>query len=618
MTPSRRLLAVAAAAVLATAGASPAATVVERRVELAISGDELLETTYLEVAIEEPGDLSAWSEYGFLLDDHIELVSVEARVLGGGRDERIPRRRCREETSTGYGLHTSQSTMVIPFPGLSLGQHLVIEYVRRHRPYFPNHRVILAMDQPQQRLSVTVRGGGGHLRWRLDRADDSIAVEREQPELVLVGRDVPRWDPLVDEPDADCARPVLKLAWDDGGSWQDVGRWYRRLVAEVPRARPAVLERARAVTVGLDDPRRRLEALATEVRRMIRYEAVEVGPGGWIPTPADETLRRGWGDCKDMSELLAELLRAVGIPASLTLVRNGLDGAVDPDFPGTLGFNHCVVAVPAGAVGATADDVTADGFLILDPTMDRGGPTWLSPFLQGQHALVVGDDRIDLVTVPVTAETEGRGLLVAGRLDADGTFSGTATLRLFGSRALAWLAGMRSVEPGRIDQTIRQLLQETIPAASTGTVAWRELAGDVPAVELTAGLTVPGVASGSAARPRLRLDGLDPLPDSVIYDGRTRPVVLTPGVHRSLWQLELPAGWCPARPEDSAEVNPAGSVRRSVTNRDDGVVVVDRLVTVARPWYEPASFDDLKALSVAASHADRRSIRLDCDAPSQP
>lgn len=74
-------MAVAVTAAALATGTAAAATVTERRIELTISGGELIESRRLAVAIEEPGDLAAWSEYGVTLDDHIELESIEARVL---------------------------------------------------------------------------------------------------------------------------------------------------------------------------------------------------------------------------------------------------------------------------------------------------------------------------------------------------------------------------------------------------------------------------------------------------------------------------------------------------------------------------------------------------------
>lgn len=53
------------------------------------------------------------------------------------------------------------------------------------------------------------------------------------------------------------------------------------------------------------------------VRKSVRY----VGQQVEALTPAAETLRRGWGDCTDMAVLLGALLRALGVPVRMRLLR---------------------------------------------------------------------------------------------------------------------------------------------------------------------------------------------------------------------------------------------------------------------------------------------------------
>ena len=58
---------------LAGLSVADAATIVQRRVDLSLDGSGMLERHRLVVRLDESGDLEAWSEYGFGLDDHIDL-----------------------------------------------------------------------------------------------------------------------------------------------------------------------------------------------------------------------------------------------------------------------------------------------------------------------------------------------------------------------------------------------------------------------------------------------------------------------------------------------------------------------------------------------------------------
>ena len=70
----------------------------------------------------------------------------------------------------------------------------------------------------------------------------------------------------------------------------------------------------------------KVAAITTYVQQNVRYQAIEFGPRAMIMNPADQVLANGYGDCKDHSILLYNMLRAVGIPAELSLVNTGGDG----------------------------------------------------------------------------------------------------------------------------------------------------------------------------------------------------------------------------------------------------------------------------------------------------
>ena len=96
----RSLLGICAVALAACCAVTEAATIVERRIDLSLEGPAMVESLHLVVALEEPGDLTAWSEYDIDLDDHVELVRASARVVeaDGQQLEAVPRRRWREES----------------------------------------------------------------------------------------------------------------------------------------------------------------------------------------------------------------------------------------------------------------------------------------------------------------------------------------------------------------------------------------------------------------------------------------------------------------------------------------------------------------------------------------
>lgn len=604
-----------AACLLVAGGPASAATIVERIIDLEISGRSVTERLEMVVSIDEPGDTTAWSKYVFIDDEDIELLSCNASVVGadGAVVRTVRERDYRRETSVGTGLHSSAAATTIPFGPLSVGNRVRIELVRRRAPIFSAHAVVLGADEPQQSLAVRVRGGHPHLRWSLQACEDLVVASETESGLVVSGTDIPAEQHPDYAPDDDSALPMLRLAWNEDPSWAAVGSWFTELVDRTTTSSPTAQELARTLTADATSNRERIMRLSEYAKRTIRYEAVEIGTGGWIPSPADEVLQRGWGDCKDKAQLLRVMLGAVGIPAHLVLLRSGRTGRIDINFPSTLGFNHCIVAVPTDQVETTEDDPVVDGLLFLDPTMDRGHPLWLSPFDQGHWVVVAAGSASRLVQLPIHTSDERRLLMIEGVISDDGRLDGAAVLRLKGARALPWVRDLDSESPQRIEESIRHYLESTVPGADITRVGWMELDDRAPSIHLQASFTVEGFVRGSPARRRIRPAMLTAYPESRELENRTQPVVLSPGVHRTVWRLTLPDGWCEPEPVDLNVRNSVGSLSATVASDDTHHVVIDRTIVIHRWWYGTESLDHLRELSVAESRLSRESVRLTCD-----
>ena len=166
-------------------------------------------------------------------------------------------------------------------------------------------------------------------------------------------------------------------------TWNDVGAWFHGKSLRPQSEGPAEL--AAAVQ---GDVRRQAARL---VQERIRYVAVEVGEGRYLPREPSLVAKRLYGDCKDKSFLLMALLAERDVAAFPVLTRSREGGRIDKSFPSPIQFDHLIVAlqVPA-ATGLPAEIRLRDGAaLLFDPT-DSGTPSGQLPGgLQGSRGLVV-------------------------------------------------------------------------------------------------------------------------------------------------------------------------------------------------------------------------------------
>lgn len=178
-------------------------------------------------------------------------------------------------------------------------------------------------------------------------------------------------------------RPYVGVS--TSASWNAVAREYRKLVerriAEGPFALPAELPRTPTLET--------VRAIASWLHRQVRYTGIEFGEASNIPWPPAETVKRGFGDCKDKATLLVALLRQAGIRADLALLLTGPGPDVIAELPGMGGFDHAIVRARVGTKDVWIDATEELATLGQLPARD-----------QGRRALVIANDSTVLIETP--------------------------------------------------------------------------------------------------------------------------------------------------------------------------------------------------------------------------
>lgn len=157
------------------------------------------------------------------------------------------------------------------------------------------------------------------------------------------------------------------IEFTDFASWADLSALMAPLyesAARLPAQGPLLAEVARIKALS-PDPRRRAEAALALVQDRVRYVALAMGSGGYVPADAETTWSRRFGDCKGKTALLIALLTALDIEAQPVLVSSFGDG-LDARLPLAGMFDHVLVRATIG--GKT---VWLDGTRTGDTSLDR-------------------------------------------------------------------------------------------------------------------------------------------------------------------------------------------------------------------------------------------------------
>ncbi len=209
--------------------------------------------------------------------------------------------------------------------------------------------------------------------------------------------------------------PVAHVSVASVSDWSGVSRWFSALFEPQTEITPTIAAAARRATVGLKSRRARVAALYGLVESTTDYLGDELGIGAFRPWPATQTLERGQGDCKDVTALLAALLRAEGIPAWAALVRPEGPGIFGEDHPTPAQFTHVLLYVP-----------DPDGDFWLDATARLGTVDAVPGVLRGRTALVVDDRGGRVLRIP---DGDPRRSRLVESLSLDLTTTGGGTLK---------------------------------------------------------------------------------------------------------------------------------------------------------------------------------------------
>jgi len=284
------------------------------------------------------------------------------------------------------------------------------------------------------------------------------------------------------------------------GSWQQLAGWYAQLTSGRRDVTPAIREKVHELVGNASLPEAKVARLASYVQHGIRYVAIEIGIGGYVPHAAQEVLASGYGDCKDKATLLSAMLKEAGIDSYYVLMNVDRD-YLTRDFPSMLEFNHVILAIRIPAdlklqdAYAVVDDPHLGRLLYFDPTDNVTPLGYLPPYLQSNDGLVVTDTAGELVKLPLIPSACNRLLRVAKlTLDNTGTLKGEVEELRSGPSATAVRRRFAAVVNKDRQKIFQDILSELVDGASLTKASVSDLNDASVPITLKYEFNAPGYA----------------------------------------------------------------------------------------------------------------------------
>ena len=141
-------------------------------------------------------------------------------------------------------------------------------------------------------------------------------------------------------------RFMLRGIEGKGKNWKEFGKWYHdQLLSNKAKLDSKTIMEVKALTKDASHPIEKAKILYNFMQQKTRYVSVQMGIGGWQPTPAKSVNNLGYGDCKGLTNYTMALLNAVGIPSHFSIVYAKNRKDIDTEFASLQG-NHVILNIP--------------------------------------------------------------------------------------------------------------------------------------------------------------------------------------------------------------------------------------------------------------------------------
>ena len=218
----------------------------------------------------------------------------------------------------------------------------------------------------------------------------------------------------------------FSLAGREGNltDWNSFGKWYyHQLIDPVSQITPEITAEVAALKL-TGTTSDKVKTLYQYMQNKTRYVLIAMGIGGWQPMPAAEVSKKGYGDCKALTNYMRTLLTAAGIPSYYAVIYND-DSVIsfDKDFP-KLSGNHVILMVP-----------NEKNPIWLENTSQRIAFNHLSYSSHNRNVLAVDENGIKIIDTPVYQPEESKEFLSAKvQLAEDGTITSSAFFEFTGGQ----------------------------------------------------------------------------------------------------------------------------------------------------------------------------------------
>lgn len=401
-------------------------------------------------------------------------------------------------------------------------------------------------------------------------------------------------------PRVDFAPENFTLAGKEGDltSWDNFGKWYyQKLISPSSVITPQISAEIAALQLS-GTTSEKVKKIFQYMQSKTRYVLITMGIGGWQPMSADEVSRKGYGDCKALTNYMRTLLAAAGIDSYYAVIYDDRsEQKFDPAFP-ELNGNHVVLLVPA-----------EEGNIWLENTSQQIAFNHLSYTSHNRNVLAISEKGLKIIDTPVYKPEESREVIQAKvEISPDAGMSAAAKFLFTGGQYdyQMSLLGLQSEE-------LKKKLKENYYNLKISDLAVDQFTNDRNKAEISYSLALKAGNYGKKLGEDLFFPVV-PFSNSVVVSNNEERLLPfeTPFPFQDDYTFEysVPAGY--KFSEIPAPVNFTGEFGSYAINfvLNGDKLTVHRVLTINKGLYPKEKFKDYAAFRKKAASIDNTKILI--------
>lgn len=261
---------------------------------------------------------------------------------------------------------------------------------------------------------------------KVDKSESGGKIVFSYQNISALEREIlcPNIDLLV--PHIDFALQKFSLAGNigDNTSWNVLGKWYyKNLISPKSKITPEIKKEISDLNL-TGTTSEKVKKIYQYMQGKTHYILVSMGIGGWQPMDADDVRKKGYGDCKALTNYMRIMLEAAGIPSYFCVINDNPSAKLyDPNFI-ELSGNHAVLMIP-----------TEKDPIWLENTSQNIAFNHLNYTSHYRNVLAVKEEGIELINTPVYKPEDSKELLRSQvKINADNSIVSTSKFTFSGGQ----------------------------------------------------------------------------------------------------------------------------------------------------------------------------------------